>query len=86
MLPGDAPDVEQFLRRPKWHARAACRGMGPELFVTERGQPTGPAKALCGGCAVRSECLEAGLAHPELQGVWGGTSTGERRSLRQRSA
>ncbi len=66
MDPG-APDLELFLaelaRRPTWHASASCRGMGPDLFFLTRRDGHGTeAKAICGGCEVRSECLDAALA------------------------
>jgi hypothetical protein len=56
----DAPEdllaVEDFLRRPEWHAWALCRGRGPAMFV--RGK----------ACSVRQECLETALADPDLMG------------------
>jgi WhiB family redox-sensing transcriptional regulator len=39
------------------------------------------AKAICAGCQVRADCLEAGLE--EKYGVWGGTSARERARLRK---
>lgn len=44
-------------------------------------ESTAPAKALCDGCPVRLECLEAGLS--ERFGMWGGRSERARRRLRQ---
>jgi hypothetical protein len=40
------------------------------------------ALAVCAGCDVRAECLAAALADPNLVGVWGGTTSRERRELR----
>ncbi len=42
--------------RPTWHAHAACRGMGPELFFPERGASTALGKAVCSTCPVAAEC------------------------------
>jgi WhiB family transcriptional regulator, redox-sensing transcriptional regulator len=86
---GDCPDalrVEQF--RPAWHADAACRGRGTAVFFPGRGQNTAcaNAKAVCAGCPVRDECLDAALTHGELAGIWGGTSERERRRLRRQPA
>lgn len=67
--------------RPAWHAEAACRGMGPDLFFPARGQSTAEAKALCHRCPVQAECLTAGLG--EKHGIWGGSSERGRRQLRK---
>ena len=40
------------------------------------------AKAVCGGCPVRIECLEYAVASDEEYGIWGGFDPGERRLLR----
>lgn len=71
-----------------WRAVAACRDTAPDLFF-----PIGAtglaihqieaAKAVCGGCAVRRECLEFALETNQEAGVWGGTSEDERRGLRR---
>jgi WhiB family redox-sensing transcriptional regulator len=54
-----------------WQSKGACRGMDPNIFVTERGQPTAPAKRVCAQCSVRQECDDYATAN-YLQGVWGG--------------
>ena len=38
----------------RWHERANCLGVDPDLFFPERGASTREAKAVCGGCE-RSE-------------------------------
>lgn len=57
-----------------WHELAACRDEDPALFFGEgiegRAHDYAPALAICAGCPVRDECLEAGLYEPA--GVWGG--------------
>jgi WhiB family redox-sensing transcriptional regulator len=65
-----------------WRQLANCRGVDPELFFPERGEPAADAKAVCLGCVVRTECLEHALAH-ERFGIWGGTSERERRDIRR---
>ena len=42
------------------------------------------AKRTCSGCWMRPECRDYGLAHPELEGVWGGLSQVERVRLTPR--
>ena len=61
---------------------AACRGMDPAIFITERGQSTSPAKEVCSGCAVREECLVHAVVTREKQGVWGGLSERQRKKVR----
>ncbi len=90
MDPG-APDLELFLaelvQRPSFHAKAACRGMGPALFFLSRRDGHGSeAKAICSGCGVRSECLDAALAMDDCRGIWTGLSERGRRELRRGSA
>lgn len=65
-----------------WRQRAACRGLDPNLFVTERGEPTAEAKAVCRSCPSLHECAVAGICDPQLRGVWGGLSERERRQAR----
>jgi len=65
-----------------WMADAVCAQTDPDAFYPEKGDPCGPAKAVCAGCPVAAECLEYALAHDERFGVWGGTSEKERRVLR----
>jgi hypothetical protein len=51
----------------------------PEAWFPTREQPTtAEAKRICSHCWMRPECLAYGMAHPELEGVWGGRSQRER--------
>ena len=79
---GDIPPVEQLLRPPSWHARAACRGVGVGRFIGDLGGSTRQARELCARCEVRDECLDFALSQPDLVGIWGGTSAKERVMLR----
>ena len=91
---GEAPqlDLETILRRPEWHQRAACRGVGHELFFPERGQSVKPAQRYCDWCRVRDECLAWALESAEdgtpaeRVGIWSGTSERQRRVLRRGAA
>lgn len=60
-----------------------CKGVDPDLFFPERGQPTAEPRRVCRGCVVRSECLEYALVNGEKFGIWGGLSERERRRLRR---
>lgn len=65
-----------------WQERALCAETDPEAFFPEKGGSTREAKRICGGCEVRSQCLEYALAHDERFGIWGGLSERERRRLK----
>ncbi len=70
------------LTRPAWHARAACRGRGVGAFFDERSLPTvSEARALCGSCPVRVECLAAALADAATAGVRAGTTRLQRAAM-----
>ena len=73
--------IEALTRRPEWHQRAACRGMGPAAFYPERGQSTEAAMRICVTCPVRPECLAFGVVHSPQVGIWGGASARTRRSV-----
>ena len=65
-----------------WRLDALCAETDPEAFFPEKGGSTREAKRVCGGCAVRMECLESALANDERFGIWGGLSERERRRVR----
>lgn len=68
-----------------WRQRAACRGLGPDIFYPITDDEAEEAKAVCAVCPVHQACLEHALAQREREGVWGGTTERERRRLaRQR--
>ena len=72
-----------------WRIRAACRGPRSEVFyppaIGERRDEKllreHMAKAICGLCAVRGQCLKFAVERGETHGIWGGTSESERRVL-----
>ena len=73
MSPPGAPELQTHLDafdRPAWHQEAACRGMNTAMFIPRHGESAAAARAVCAGCPVRQECLEAGVADAELVGVW----------------
>ena len=63
-----------------WANVALCKKASPdELFV--RGAEQHKAKAVCGACPVRAECLAEALDNEIEWGVWGGLTERERRAL-----
>lgn len=83
--PGAIPDL--MPPAPPWMRDAACREH-PEIdFVPPEGKggAIGTREALavevCRRCLVRRECLAYALDDPNLVGVWGGTTSAQRRIL-----
>jgi WhiB family redox-sensing transcriptional regulator len=68
---------------PDWWELSNCLGVDPDLFFPERGASTRAAKAICGECLVRAECLEFAITTGEKFGIWGGMSERERRRVRR---
>ncbi len=74
-----------------WRDHALCRDTDPALFF-----PVGTtgmalvqiekAKAVCGECQVRRDCLDFALATNQDSGIWGGLSEEERRMIRRQRA
>ena len=70
-----------------WRMSASCATDNPEkwfpLFSTGAMQPhdlrmIAEAKAICGACPVRAECLESAMQSGERWGIWGGLTPEER--------
>jgi WhiB family redox-sensing transcriptional regulator len=68
---------------PDWLISAACRDEETELFFLGSIDGEAAATAICQRCSVRSNCLAYALRHPELSGIWGGTSDEERSLFRR---
>lgn len=66
-----------------WRELALCREIDGDLWFPDLGESLREAKAVCGRCPVRAECLDYALAHNEVFGVWGGLSVLERQALRR---
>ncbi len=65
-----------------WEDLAACRDADvAHLFFPPRGGSCRPARAICSGCPVRSDCLATAMINDERDGVWGGLNTEERDRL-----
>lgn len=81
----ESESLESFLRRPEWQLQAACRGKPTDWWFPGKGHTTTEthaAKAICGGCPVREECLEYAVTvirRPD--GIWGGLTEKQRKSL-----
>jgi Transcription factor WhiB len=77
------------LHVPSWMADGLCNEYVEQAndWFPERGQHDAEmrARAVCGRCLVRAECLAYALEMVEHDspGIWGGTSARERRALRR---
>ncbi len=69
--------------RRKWSAWALCVGIDPEIFFPLNDRPVAEACEICASCPVRTPCLAYAVAADEPFGIWGGLTTGERRTLRR---
>ena len=84
--------VEQMDR--SWQLKGLCRGNHSYLFFPpstaerkeERERREDKAKAICGVCPVKGDCLEFALEIREPYGIWGALTETERRQVLARRA
>ena len=69
-----------------WMSDANCATSDPDLFTGEKGQPSEPAKKICGAGDVTAECLEYAIRTMQTRSIWGGKTTRERIGLRRKAA
>ena len=69
-----------------WDADALCLEYPDLPWFQKQGQKIDEAKAVCGRCPVRTECLAFALERHIEHGIWGGTSPPERRALAKAGA
>ena len=62
----------------------ACRSVDPELFFPASDTEAEPARAVCHSCPVIHVCLQFALDNRDYEGIWGGTTGAERRSMLRR--
>lgn len=68
-----------------WREVAACRGAAQVDFFCDPSdrRATSAARALCAGCPVAGECLSWAIETNQQEGIWGGHTPAERRSVRR---
>ena len=72
-----------------WQTHGLCRTVDAAIFFPpahfehkpEREAREKRAKAVCGECPVRGECLDWALTTREPHGVWGGYAESERKQI-----
>jgi WhiB family transcriptional regulator, redox-sensing transcriptional regulator len=72
-----------------WRLLSACQSVDPELFfpVSSAGrslEQVAEAKAVCGSCLVRRQCLAFAVRTGQTHGIWGGLTEEERRRKSRR--
>lgn len=65
----------------EWRLDAACAQADPEIFAPHQGAYRDAVK-ICRQCPVQRECLDYAMADSTLDGVWGATTSNQRRRLR----
>lgn len=73
-----------LLDQQAWRLRAACRGMDPNIFHSERtdGASQRLARLTCASCVVRAACAEWAINDLDEYGYAGGLTLKRRRALR----
>ncbi|MGH9082075.1 MAG: WhiB family transcriptional regulator [Acidimicrobiales bacterium] len=81
--------AQQLWDAGRWRDRAACHGIGPDLFfplgerAEDAARQVAEARSICAECSVRLHCLTYALvANPE-DGIWGGLAPTERAAMRR---
>ena len=64
------PDVEAVEATSRWSI--PCHEGDPELWFADTPAGVEHAKAMCGDCPLKVECLAGALDRAEPWGVWGG--------------
>ncbi len=71
----------------EWREFAACSGRQDDLFFPVNEAEVSlvrAAKAVCQACPVQEECLSYAIETGQMDGVWGGMTSRERRVLRRK--
>lgn len=63
-----------------------CLGLGPDRFFVDRGASVNKAKQACTNCEAKQECLDYAIENSIDHGIWGGTTTRERRRIKKQRA
>ncbi|WP_031517403.1 WhiB family transcriptional regulator [Streptomyces sp. NRRL F-5123] len=76
-----------------WRVQGLCLREDPDLFFPIGSVnsavallQTEEAKAVCRRCSVTRQCLAWAMDVGHVEGIWGGTTEGERRAMRRRAA
>jgi WhiB family redox-sensing transcriptional regulator len=79
--------MDLYLETHPFNGKQSCKDADPELFFPDdEGMyaDLDKAKSICKDCPLTLDCLAYAVRHPELEGVWGGTTSKDRKYLRRR--
>lgn len=87
IVPNDFPNFYE-------HGAAPCTESDPEAFFSTGAPGDGryirptysyerEAKKVCSSCPYQIRCLQYALAHPDEQGIWGGTTEDDRQRIKR---
>ncbi len=81
--------IDQHIPEEPWDQGGLCKtpyegAPLTDIFYSEEEDEIAMAKQICQACQIRAVCLEQALAFKEPDGVWGGMTPSERRSLIRR--
>jgi WhiB family redox-sensing transcriptional regulator len=68
--------------RADWMPKAACKDADPDMFFVEKAEQPIVIEHYCQSCPVRLDCLDYAIVFSELQGVWGGHTEQQIRTVR----
>lgn len=67
-----------------WRDRASCRTLPLDYFFHDQYEVVPDlVREICEGCPVREDCLNLAIATDSI-GIWAGTTTEQRRSMRRK--
>lgn len=75
------------IKAPSFDGSQVCAHVDPELFFpepVESQEKLRRVQPLCNSCRFLEPCLEYAIKHPEMQGIWAGTTTKQRQLIRRR--
>jgi len=64
-----------------WQFQAMCRVEDSEIFFSELASKVARAKAICSTCPVQKQCLDFAISNNIEEGIFGGFTFDERKSL-----
>lgn len=64
-----------------WRRFAACGGRDDLEWIDPTPADETTCRAVCAGCPVLAQCMDAALAHGEPWGIWAGLNSAERAQL-----
>ena len=85
--PESRPTADFTPDRWDWRDQAACAGMDVEWFFPRESEDVKVerAKAVCGRCPVKDDCLTDALMPGRItEGIWGGYTDTERAAMKRK--